>query len=102
MTTQLQATNFCDIGTLTNATNDERITIIALATYNRLGIFDPSNEYFQNYKNKDILDKYKKISEERLTKMNTLLKIYDIIQKIETRVEQLTTKNRSKGKNKNK
>ena len=56
LTTQLQATNFCDIGNLSNAISGERVKVIALAMLNRLGTFDPSNEYIQNYKHKDILD----------------------------------------------
>ena len=49
------------IGNLSNATNDERVQIIARAMYNRLGLFDPSNEFIRNYKNKDMLQKYKNI-----------------------------------------
>ena len=49
------------IGNLSNATNDESVQIIALAMYNRLGLFNPSSEFIQNYKNKDILQKYKNI-----------------------------------------
>ena len=48
--------------------------------YNRLGVYDPSNEFIRNYKNKNILGKYKNISEERPTLLNTLLELYDIIQ----------------------
>lgn len=59
LTAQLQA--FVIIGNLSNATNDESVQIIALAMYNRLGLFNPSNEFIQNYKNKDILQKYKNI-----------------------------------------
>ena len=45
LTIQLQQTSFCDIGKLTNGTKDERDTIIALSMYDRLGSYDPSNEY---------------------------------------------------------
>lgn len=78
---------FCDIGNLSNATNDEKVKIIALSMYNRLGVYDPSNEFIRNYKNKNILEKYKNISEERPTQLNTLLELYDIIQTIDTRID---------------
>ena len=80
LTTQLQAKSFRDIRNLSNATNDEKVKIIALSMYNRLGVYDPSNEFIRNYKNKNILGKYKNISEERPTLLNTLLELYDIIQ----------------------
>ena len=78
---------FCDIGNLSNATNDEKVKIIALSMYNRLEVYDPSNEFIRNYKNKNILEKYKNISEERPTQLNTLLELYDIIQTIDTRID---------------
>ena len=95
-TTQLQATDFCDTGNLNNATNQEKDNIIVLAMYNRLGTYDPSNEFIRRYKHKDILDKYKQISEKRPTKSNTLLELYDILQTIELRIEQLKHKNKNK------
>ena len=60
LTTQLQQAIFCDIGKLINATNDERVTIIALSMYDRLGSYNPSNELVTNYKHKDVIDMYKK------------------------------------------
>ena len=84
-TTQIQQTSFCDIGKLTKATKQERDTIIALSMYDRLGLYDPSNEYVINYKHKEVLTKYKEISEDRPTKNNNLLEIYNIIQNIELR-----------------
>ena len=75
LSTKPLATSFCDIRTLSKATNDEGVTILALSMYHRLGLFDPSNKYVIDYKNKNILNKYKKISEERPTKTNTLLEI---------------------------
>ena len=48
MTTQLWITNFCDTSFLSNATDEKRTTIIASAMYNRLGCFDPSNDYLKN------------------------------------------------------
>ena len=90
---------FCDIGNLSNATNDEKVKIIALSMYNRLGVYDPSNEFIRNYKNKNILEKYKNISEERPTQLNTLLELYDIIQTIDTRIDQLKAKPKNNNNN---
>ena len=98
MTTELQIANFCDTGFLSNATDEKRTTITVSAMYNRLGSFDPSNDYVKNYKNKDMLNTYRKISEKRQTKANTLLKIYDTIKTIEIRVGQQTSKNKNKSK----
>ena len=53
-----------------------------MSMYDRL---NPSNEYVINYKNKDILQKYKEISKERPTKTNNLIQLYDIIKNIELR-----------------
>ena len=96
-TTQLQATDFCDTGNLNNATKQEKVNIIALSMYNRLGNYEPSIEFIRKYKHQDILDKYKQISEKRTTKSNTLLELYDILQTIELRIEQLKFKNKIKG-----
>ena len=96
-TTQLQATDFCDTGNLNNATKQEKVNIIALSMYNRLSNYEPSNEFIRKYKHQDILDKYKQISEKRTTKSNTLLELYDILQTIELRIEQLKFKNKNKG-----
>ena len=97
-TTQLQTTDFCDTGKLNNATKQEKNNIIALAMYNRLGTYDPSNEYIRTYKHKDILDKCKNISVKRPTKSDTLLELCDILQSIELRMEQLKYKNKNKSK----
>ena len=51
----------------------------------------------KNYKNKDLLNTYRKMSEKSKTKANTLLKIY-IIKTIEIRVGQQTSKNKNKSK----
>ena len=95
-TTQLQATDFCDTGNLNNATKQEKSNILALAMYNRFGTYDPSNEFIRSFKHKDTLDKYKQISEKKPTKSNTLLELYDILQTIELRMEQLKYKNKNK------
>ena len=84
-TTQLQQTGLCDIGRLTKATEEERNNMIAASMYDRLGPYDPSNEYIINYKNKDILENYKEITKDRPTKTNNLIKLYDIIKDIELR-----------------
>lgn len=68
--------------------------------YNRSETFHPSNEFIRNYKHKDILNKYKQISEERLMKSNTLLELYDTLQGLEIRLEQIKIKNKNEGKNK--
>ena len=86
-TTQLQAVDFCDTGNLNNATKQEKTNIIALTICSRHGVYDRSNEFIKNYKHKDILDKYKQITEKRPTKSNTLLELYDILQNIEIRIE---------------
>lgn len=99
-TTQLQAINFCDTDNLNTATKQEKTKIIILSMYNRLETFHPSNEFIRNYKHKDILNKYKQISEERLMKSNTLLELYDTLQGLEIRLEQIKIKNKNEGKNK--
>ena len=101
MATQLQITNFCYTGSLHNATEEEKYTVIALSMYHRIGNYNPSNKYIINYKNKDILNIYKNISDERMTETNTLLKIFDVIHKLEIRVEQ-QNKDENKHKSKSK
>lgn len=49
-----------------------------------------------NYKHKDILENTNK-SVERPTKVNALPELYDIIQTIELRIDQLKTKNKLYG-----
>ena len=56
--------------------------------YNRLGLYDPFNQFVTNYKHKDILENTNK-SVERPTKVNALPELYDIIQSIELRIDQL-------------
>ena len=74
-----------------------RENIIALTMYQRLSNYNLSNTYIQNYKNKDILGLYKKISEEKMTKTNTLLQIFNIIHSSEIRLEQqIKTKHKKK------
>ena len=92
-TTQLQATDLFATGNLNNATKQEKVNIIALSMFNRRGTYDLSNEFIRRYK--DILAKYKQIFEKRLTKWNTLLELYDILQTIELTIEQLKLKNKS-------
>lgn len=96
--TQLQTTSFRDVGNLNNATTDERIKIIALSMYYNLGTFDPSNEHIEKYKDKIVLDKYKQISDIKLTKTNILLRLYESINIIKLRMD----KNNDKRKNNNK
>ena len=94
-TTQLQTTDLFHTGNLNNPTKQEKVNIIALSMFNRLGTYDPSNKFIRRNKHKDILDKYKQISEKRPTKSNTLLELYDILQNIELTIEQLKLKNKS-------
>lgn len=51
MATQLQMTNFCDKGFLSNTTEEEKQTITGLKMYQRLGNYDPSNTIAKSYKN---------------------------------------------------
>lgn len=57
-------------------------------------------QFIRNYKNKKILEKYKNISEERPTQLNTLLELYNIIQTIDIRIDQLKTKCKNNNNNK--
>ena len=87
-TRQLQATDFFDTNNLNNAIKQEKVNI--------LGTYDPSHEFIRRYKHKDILGKYKEISEKRTRKSNTLLELHDILQTIELTIEQLKLKNKNK------
>ena len=57
-------------------------------------------QFIRNYKNKKIIEKYKNISEERPTQLNTLLELYNIIQTIDIRKDQLKTKCKNNNNNK--
>ena len=57
-------------------------------------------QFIRNYKNKKILEKYKNISEERPTQLNTLLELYNIIQTKDIRIDQLKTKCKNNNNNK--
>ena len=57
-------------------------------------------QFIRNYKNKKILEKYKNISEGRPTQLNTLLELYNIIQTIDIRKDQLKTKCKNNNNNK--
>lgn len=84
-TTQLQQTDFCDIGKLTKANKEEKEAIIAMSMCDTLGLYDPSNKYITNYKYKEVLQKYQEISKNRPTKNNNLLRLYNIMTNIELR-----------------
>ena len=84
-TTQLQQKDFCDTGTFTKVNQEEKEEILARAMYDRIGLYDPSNEYVNNYKHKNVLQIYQRISENRPTKNNNLLRIYNIMSTIELR-----------------
>ena len=64
--------------------------------YYRLGTFDPSNEYTEKYQDKNVLDKYKHISETKLTKTNTLLGLHENIHTIELRISKSKRKRKNK------
>lgn len=66
--------------------------------YYTLGTFDPSNEYIEKYKDKNVLDKYKEISDIKLTKTNTLLRLYENAHTIKLRMDK--SKNKCKHNNK--
>ena len=68
MTQKLAKLNFRDTGFLSNATQDERNRIIALAMYYQIGRFDPSNTFVKNYKNKDGIELAKQYTEQKLLK----------------------------------
>ena len=50
--------------------------ILASTLYHKLEKFDPSDKYMQTYRNKNIIKKYKKFTEQKLTTTNTILRIY--------------------------
>ena len=52
MTQKLAKLNFRETGFLSNATQDERNRIIALAMYYQIGRFDPSNTFVKITKTK--------------------------------------------------
>ena len=90
---------FRDGQCLNNTTSTERENILALAIYYKLGKFDPSDKHIQTYKNKDIVNLYKKITEVKLTTTNTLLRIYKCIYQINIRIRNKTKiSNKSKTK----
>ena len=73
--------NFLDTGTLTNAYEFEKHSIIALAIYYKPGRHDPSKKFVQTYKNKRVLQIYKMTSEEKLDMKHALQKFYAYLHK---------------------
>ena len=67
--------NFLDTGTLTNAYEFEKHSIIALAMYYKLKRYDSSDKFAQTYKYKRVLQIYKMTSEEKLDMKHSLDKI---------------------------
>ena len=55
--------------------------------YYTLGQYDPSNKFIKNFRNKDIIETYKIITEAKTTKANTLNRIYKHLNAINERVE---------------
>ena len=79
--------NFLDTGTLTNAYEFEKPSIIAWAMYYKLGRYDPFDEFLQTYKNKRVLQIYKMTSEEKLDIKHALYKIYAYLHNIKDRAK---------------
>ena len=79
LATPLHKRSFMDTRCLINATKTEKERLLALAMYYCLGQYDPSDKYTQTYRNRTIINIYKKITDEKLTKTNTLLEIYQYI-----------------------
>ena len=86
MATKLHKRTFVDTGCLTNTTTTDKENIIALSMHHTLGKFDPSDKYVQTYRNRNIIKLYKNITEEKLTKTNTLVRIYLYIHAINIRM----------------
>ena len=83
---------FRDTGYLNNATKSERQMIIVLAMFNRLGKYDPSDKFTTTYKNKEVINLYKMVTEERITKTNTLYNIYGHIHTMKQRINKIKGK----------
>ena len=77
--------NFLDTGTLTNAYEFEKHSIMDLVMYYKLGRHDPSDKFVQTYKNKRALQIYKMTSEEKLHMKHRLYKIYAYLHSIKDR-----------------
>ena len=56
MTQRLEKLNYRDTGFLSNATDEERTQIIALAMYYERGKFNPSNQFICTYRDKNIIN----------------------------------------------
>ena len=106
MTQRLAKLNYRGTGFLSNATPEERNKIIALSMYYQIGRYDPSSKFVVNYRNKDVLQLYKKYTEKKMIKTNALIEIYNHIHDIEERMtlekEKANNKERTKDKNKKK
>ena len=83
MTQRLAKLNYRDTGFLSNATPEERNKIIALSMYYQIGRYDPSSKFVVNYRNKDVLQLYKKYTEKKMIKINAFIEIYNHIHDIE-------------------
>ena len=83
---RLHKRSFIDTGCLNNATTTEKENI-ALSMLQQLGKYDPSDKYVKTYRNRNIIKLYKKYTEEKLTKTNVLLRIYQYKQDINIRVD---------------
>ena len=80
--------NPADTGSPPNATLQEKENLTALAMYYTPGEYDPSNKFIKTFRNKDIIETYKIITEAKTTKTNTVSRIYKHLNAIKNRVEQ--------------
>ena len=98
--TRLYRMNFVDTGSFLNATLQEKENLTALAMYYTLGDYDPSSKFIKTFRNKDIIETYKIITEAKTTKTNTLSRIYKHLNAINNRVEQRKLEKKTNKKNK--
>ena len=84
MTQKLAKQNYRNTGFLFNATPEERNKIIALLMYYQIGWYNPSNKFVVKYRDKDVLQLYKKYTQEKMIKTNSLILIYTYIHDIRT------------------
>ena len=67
---QLHKYNFCDLGRMEKITPSKRRKIMTKAMLLELEPHDPSDNFIINYKDTNILEIYKKLTELKLDKIN--------------------------------
>lgn len=85
--------NFVDTGCFMNATSEKNDNMTALSVYYTLGKYDPSHRHTQTCRNKNIIKLYKTITESKITKTNTLSRLYQYIHVINKRTDKNKTVN---------